>query len=166
MVIKGRLDNPRLYNVNLYQTIILDYNALSCCPHFPDVLGQKETELGNEGCPSGISGPPLQKSAGRGDSKSNLPKRVRFSGLDSPSGGASNVRPERDESCGLFANEEVARVPTYDEVCRSLAHHLAFTSGTTFREWVNFLFSLREAAPGTNALRSRHFTCPLPDGLL
>ena len=42
MVIKGRLDNPRLYNVNLYQTIILDYNGLSCCPHFPDAVAMCE----------------------------------------------------------------------------------------------------------------------------
>ena len=43
---------------------------------FRSFLGQKEVELGNEGCPSGVSGPCLQKTASRGDSKSNLLKRV------------------------------------------------------------------------------------------
>ena len=43
---------------------------------FRSFLGQKEAELGNEGRPSGVSGSPLQKTSGRGDSKSNLSKRV------------------------------------------------------------------------------------------
>ena len=30
------LYNPRLHKLNLYQTIILDYKGLSCCPQFPD----------------------------------------------------------------------------------------------------------------------------------
>ena len=131
---------------------------------FRSFLGQKEAELGNEGRPSGIPGSPLQKTTGRGDSKPNLPKRVRFSGLDSAPGRTSNVRPERDEGCGLLIDEVTTRIPTYDEVCRSLAQHLAFVSGTTYTEWVNFLFTLRESTPGANALRSHHAACLLPDG--
>ena len=56
-----------------------------------------------------------------------------------------------------------ARVPLYDEACRSLAQHLTFVSGTTYMEWINFLFTLREFTAGTNALRSHHATSPLPD---
>ena len=43
---------------------------------FRSFLGQKETELGDSGRFSGISGPPVPKETGRGDSKPNLPKRV------------------------------------------------------------------------------------------
>ena len=43
---------------------------------FQSFLGQKELELGNEGRPSGVSGPPLQKTARQIDSGSILPKRV------------------------------------------------------------------------------------------
>ena len=131
---------------------------------FRSFLGQKEAELGSEGHPSGISGPPLQKAVGRGDSKPNLPKRVRFSSLDGASRGTLDVHPEWDESHGLPANETPTIVPTYDEACRSLAHHLAFTSRTTFREWGSFLFSLRDTTAGANALRSCNTTCLLPDG--
>ena len=131
---------------------------------FRSFLGQKEAELGNEGRPSGVSGPPLQETASQGDSKPNLPKRVRFSGLDGAPRGAPDVRSEQDEGHRLFADEVPTRIPTYDEACRSLAQHLAFTSGTTYTEWVNFLFTLRESTPGANTLHSRHTSCPLPDG--
>ena len=130
---------------------------------FRSFLGQKEAELGNKGRPANVSGSPVQKETGRGDSKPNLPKRVRFSGLDGASRGASHVCAEQDESGRLPADASIARVPTYDEACRSLAQHLAFTSGTTYTEWINFLFTLHKSAPGANALHSRHTTCPLPD---
>ena len=132
---------------------------------FRSFLGQKEAELGNEGRPSGVSGPSLQETVSQGDSKPDLPKRVQFSGLDSTPGGTSDVRPERNESRRLSADEVATRIPTYDEVCRSLTQHLAFVSGTTYMEWVNFLFTFRESTPGANTLRSRHASCPLPDGL-
>ena len=148
--------------VTVTKILYKDYGDLLIAS-FRSFLGQKETELGNEGCPSNVSGLPLQKATGRGDLKPNLPKRVRFSGLDSASRGTLDVHAEWDEGCRLFADETVARVPTYDEACRSLAQHLAFISGTTYTEWVNLLFSLRNAAAGANALRSRHATCPLPD---
>ena len=131
---------------------------------FWSFLGQKETELGDSGRPSGISGPLVQKETGRRDLKPNLPKRVQFSGLDGTPRGALNVLPEWDESSRLPADKTVTCVPTYDEACRSLAHHLAFASGTTFREWVNLLFSLCETTTGANALHSQHAACPLPDG--
>ena len=130
---------------------------------FQSFLGQKEAELGNEGRPSGVSGPPLQETASRGDSKPNLLKRVQFSGLDGAPRGAPDVRSERDEGRRLFADKAPTHILTYDEACRSLAQHLAFTSGTTYTEWVNFLFTLRESTPGANALHSRHTSCPLPD---
>ena len=131
---------------------------------FRSFLGQKEAELGSEGRPSGVSGPSLQKAAARANSEPKLPKRVRFSGLDCASRGTAGIRAERDEGRRLLADEEVARVPTYDEVCRGLAQHLAFIGGATYTEWINFLFTLRESTAGANALRSRHTSCLLPDG--
>ena len=115
--------------------------------------------MGNEGRPSGVSGLPLQETPSPRDSKPVVPKRVRFSGLDGPSGGARNVCPEWDEGCGLFADQEVARIPTYDEACRSLTQHLAFVSGTSYGEWLNFIFTLQESTPGANTLCSRHASC-------
>ena len=131
---------------------------------FQSFLGQKEAELGASGRPSNLSGLPLPKAAGRGDLKPDIPKRVRFQGLDGAVRGACDVRTERDEGSQLPANALDARVPTYDEACKSLAQHLAFISGTTYRQWLDFLFTLRESAPGTNALRSCHAASPLPDG--
>ena len=131
---------------------------------FRSFLGQKEAELGDSGRPTGISGPSLQKETGRGDPKPNVPKRVQFSGLDGAVGGTGDVRPERDESGRLSTDETNACVPTYDEACKGLAHHLTFISGTTYWQWLNFLFTLRESTPGANTLRSRHAACPLPDG--
>ena len=130
---------------------------------FRSFLGQKEAELGDSGRPAGISGPSLQKETGRGDPKSNVLKRVRFSGLDSAVGGARNVLPEWDESGRLPVDETNARIPTYDEACKSLTQHLTFVSGTTYQQWFNFLLTLRESTPGTNALCSCHAACPLPD---
>ena len=84
--------------------------------------------------------------------------------MDGRSGRASDVRTEWNEGRRLLADEEVARVPTYDEACRGLAQHLAFIGGTTYTEWINFLFTLRESTAGANTLHSRHTSCPLPDG--
>ena len=130
---------------------------------FWSFLGQKEAELGNGRRPSCLSGPSLPEEASRGDLKPNVPKRVQFQGLDGAVKGACDVRPEWNESSQLPADTSDAHVPTYDEVCKGLAHHLTFVSGTTYRQWLNFLFTLCESAPGTNALRSRHAASPLPD---
>ena len=131
---------------------------------FRSFLGQKEAELDNSRRPSCISRPSLSEESSRGDLKPNLPKRVRFQGLDGTAGGACDVRPEQNESGRLPADVSDARIPSYDEACKGLAHHLAFVSGTTYQQWLNFLFTLRESTPGTNALRSRHTACLLPDG--
>ena len=149
--------------VTVTKILYKDYGD-SLIVSFRSFLGQKEAELGSEGHPSGVSGSPLQKATGRGNSEPDLPKRVQFSGLDGTPRRTSNVRPERDEGRRLPADEAIARIPTYDEACRSLAQHLAFTSGMTYMEWVNFLFTLHESTPGANALHSRHTSCPLPDG--
>ena len=149
--------------VTVTKILFKDYGE-SLIASFRSFLGQKETELGSEGRSTGISGPPLQKEPGRGNSKPNLLKRVRFSGLDSSSGRARDVCPERYEGSGLPVDEATTVVPTYDAACRSLAQHLAFTSGTTYTEWINFLFTLHESAPGANALHSHHTSSPLPDG--
>ncbi|KIM64949.1 hypothetical protein SCLCIDRAFT_23054 [Scleroderma citrinum Foug A] len=138
--------------VTVTKILYKDYGE-SLIASFRSFLGQKEAELGDSGRPSGVSGLSLQKAAGRGDSKPNLSKRVRFSGLDGASGGAPDVRAERNASRRLLADEEVARVPTYDEACRSLAQHLTFIGGTTYTEWINFLFTLRRSPrspPTTN----------------
>ena len=131
---------------------------------FRSFLGQKEAELGSEGRPSGVSGPPLQKAVSRANSEPKLPKRVQFSELDCASRGAVGIRAEWNEGHGLLADEEVARVPMYDEACRGLAQHLAFIGRVTYTEWINFLFTLRESTAGANALCSHHTSCPLPDG--
>ena len=103
-------------------------------------------------------------SASLGNPESILPKRVRFSDVDGAPGGTPDVRAKRNEGRRLIADEEAARVPTYDEACRGLAQHLAFVGNATYTEWINFLFTLRESTAGTNALRSRHTSCLLPDG--
>ena len=130
---------------------------------FRSFLGQKEAELDDCGRPSGIPGLSLLKEESRGNPKPDVPKRVRFQGLDGAVRGACDVRPERDEGGRLPAHTSDAHVPTYDEACKSLAQHLAFISGMTYWQWLDFLFTLRESAPGTNALRSRHASGPLPD---
>ena len=152
-------------NIQVTVTKILykDYRD-SLIASFRSFLGQKEAELGDSGRPTGISGPSLQKEMGRGDPKSNLPKRVRFAGLDSAARGTHDICPERDESSGLPAVKVNARIPTYDEACKSLTQHLAFISGTTYLQWFNFLLTLHESTPRTNALRSCYAACPLPNG--
>ena len=148
--------------VTVTKILFKDYGEL-LLTSFRSFLGQKEAELGDSERPSSISGPPLSKEASQGDSKPDVPKRVRFQGLDSAVRGACDVRPEWNEGGRLLADASDARVPTYDEACKSLAQHLAFISGTTYWQWLNFLFTLRESAPGANALCSRHAASPLPD---
>ena len=149
--------------VTVTKILFKDYREL-LITSFRSFLGRKEAELGDSGRPSGVSGLSPQKETGRRDPKPNVPKRVRFSGLDGAVGGTRDVRPERDEGGRLPADEMDACIPMYDEACKSLAHHLAFISRTTYWQWLNFLFTLRESTPGANALRSRHTACPLPDG--
>ena len=150
--------------VTITKILFKDYGE-SLITSFRSFLGQKEAELGDSGRPSSVSGPSLPKETSRGDLKPDVPKRVQFQGLDGAVRGACDVRSERNEGSRLLANASDARVPTYDEACKSLAQHLAFISGTTYWQWLDFLFTLRESAPGTNALRSRYATSPLPDGL-
>ena len=139
-----------------------DYGE-SLIASFRSFLGQKEAELGDSGCPTGVSGPSLQKEMGRGDLRPNVQKRVRFEGLDSPSRGASNIRPEWNEGSRLLVGPAAPIIPSYDETCATLSRHLAFVSGTAHFEWLDFLLTLHESAAGANALRSRYATSPIPD---
>ena len=149
--------------VTVTKILYKDYGD-SLIASFRSFLGQKEAELGDRGRPDGISGPSLQKEVGRGDLRSDVQKRVRFEGLDGQSGGTGNVHPEQNEGSRLLVGPATPLVPTYDEACRSLAQHLTFISGTTYTDWINFLFTLCETTPGTNAFRSKHATSPIPDG--
>ena len=130
---------------------------------FWSFLGRKEAELGNSGRPSCVAGPPLSSSASHQNPEPVVPKRVRFQGLDGSDGGACQVRPERDAGGGLLVDAPDARVPSYDEACRSLAQHLAFVGTASYGTWHDFLLSLRQSTPGTNALHSIHAACPLPN---
>ena len=130
---------------------------------FQSFLGQKEAELGDSGRPSGVSGLTLQKEMSRRDPESNIPKRVRFAGLDSTTGGARNIRAEWHEGSGLPADETIAHIPTYDEACKSVTQHLAFVGALTYQQWLSFLLSLRGATARANTLRSCHASCLLPD---
>ena len=132
---------------------------------FRSFLGRKEAELGSHGRPSDVAGPPLSPSKSHRNPEPVVPKRVRFQGLDSPDGGACSVRPERDAGGGLLVEALDTRIPSYDEACRSLAQHLAFVGTASYRTWRDFLLSLRQSTPGTNALRSIHAACPLPNAL-
>ena len=148
--------------VTVTKILYKDYGD-SLIASFRPFLGQKEAELGDSGRPTGVSGPSLQKETSRGNPQPDVQKRVRFEGLDSEPRGTGNVCPKRDEGSRLLVGPATPLVPSYDEVCRSLAQHLAFVSRTTYTEWINFLFTLRESTPGTNALRSKHITSPIPD---
>ena len=130
---------------------------------FQSFLGRKEAGLGNSGRPSCIAGLPLSSTTSYRNPEPVIPKRVRFQGLDRSDGGACEVRPERDAGGGLLVDAPDARVPSYDEACRSLAQHLAFIGTASYGTWRDFLLSLRQSAPGTNALRSVHAACPLPN---
>ena len=87
---------------------------------FRSFLGRKEAELGSRGRPSDVAGPPLSPSKSHRNPEPVIPKRVRFQGLDSPDGGACNIRPERDAGGGLLVEALDTRIPSYDEACRSL----------------------------------------------
>ena len=132
---------------------------------FRSFLGRKEFELGNSGRPGRIAGSPLSPSPSNRNSEPVIPKRVRFQGLDRTDGGACEVRPQRDAGGGLLVDAPDARVPSYDEVCRSLAQHLAFVGTASYGTWRDFLLSLRQSSPGTNALHSIHAACLLPNAL-
>ena len=130
---------------------------------FRSFLGQKEAELGNSGRPSLTAGSPLPQTASHRNPEPVVPKRVRFQGLDGPDGGACHIRPERDAGGGLLVDAPDARVPSYDEVCRSLAQHLAFVGGASYGTWRNFLLSLQQSTPRANALHSVHAVTSLPN---
>ena len=150
--------------VTVTKILYKDYGDLLIAS-FWSFLGQKEAELGDSGCPTGIPGPSLQKETGQGNPRPDVQKRVRFEGLDGPSGGTGNVHPEWNESGRLLVGLATPLIPSYDEACRTLTQHLAFVSGTACSEWVDFLLTLRESAAGTNAIRSKYATSPIPDGL-
>ena len=149
--------------VTVTKILYKDYGD-SLIASFRSFLGQKETELGDSGCPTGISGPSLQKETGQGNPRPDVQKRVRFEGLDGPSGGTGNVRSEWNEGSRLLVGLATPLIPSYDEACGTLAQHLAFISGTPCSEWIDFLLTLRESAAGTNAIRSKYATGPIPDG--
>ena len=149
--------------VTVTKILYKDYGD-SLITSFRSFLGQKEAELGDCGRPDGVSGPSLQKETGQGNLQPDVQKRVRFEELDSSSRGASNVRPERNESGRLLVGLATPLVPSYDEACRALAQHLAFISGTPYSEWTSFLFTLCESTSRANTLHSKHATSPIPDG--
>ena len=130
---------------------------------FCSFLGQKEAELGNSGRPGNVAGSPLLPTTSHRNPEPVIPKRVRFQGLDRSDGGACDVRPERDVGGGLLVDAPDTRVPSYDAACRNLAQHLAFVGTASYGTWRDFLLNLRQSAPGANALRSVHATCPLPN---
>ena len=148
--------------VTITKILYKDYGD-SLITSFRSFLGQKEAELGDSGHPAGISGPSLQKETGQGNPRPNVQKRVRFEGLDSPSGGTGDVRSEWNEGSRLLVGPAAPIIPSYDETCGTLARHLAFISGTACFEWLDFLLTLRESAAGTNALHSRYTVSPIPD---
>ena len=127
--------------VTITKILYNDYGD-SLIDSFRSFLGRKETELGNSGCPCHVAGPPLSPTASHQNSKPVVPKRVRFQSVDGPDGGACEVRPQRDAGGGLLIDVPDARVPSYDEACRSLAQHLAFVGGASYGTWHDFLLSL------------------------
>ena len=129
---------------------------------FRSFLGRKESELGSRGRPCDVAGPPLPSSSVSRNPEPIVPKRVRFQDLDEPAGGTCSVRPEGNAGSGLLVEAPDARIPAYDEACRSLAQHLAFVGTASYGTWRDFLLSLRESVAGTNALRSVHAVTPLP----
>ena len=148
--------------VTVTRILYKDYGE-SLIASFHSFLGQKEAELGNSGRLASVSGPSLQKEMGRRDPRPDVQKRVRFEGLDGPSGRAGDVRAERNEGSRLLVGLAAPIIPSYDEMCATLSRHLAFVSGTARFEWLDFLLTLRESTPGANALRSHYATSPIPD---
>ena len=147
--------------VSVTKILYKDYSD-ALIDSFRSFLGWKEAELGNRGRPSDVAGPPISPAKSHRNSEPVVLKRVRFQGLDESDGGTCNVRPERDEGGGLLVEAPDTRVPSYDEACRTLAHHLAFVGGASYGTWRDFLLDLRKSAPGANALRSVHTVSPLP----
>ena len=129
---------------------------------FRSFLGRKESELGNRGRPCNVAGPPFSSSSANRDPKPVVPKRVRFEEVDGPVGGACNVRSDGNDGGGLLVEAPDTRIPSYDEACRSLAQHLAFTGVASYGTWRDFLLTLRQSVAGANALRSVHAVTPLP----
>ena len=148
--------------VTVTKILYKDYGE-SLIASFRSFLGQKEAELGDSGCPMGVSGPSLQKETGQGNPRPNIQKRVRFEGMDSPFGGTGDVRSERNEGSRLLIGPVAPVIPLYDETCGTLARHLAFISGTARFKWLDFLLTLRKSAARTNALHSCYATSPIPD---
>ena len=148
--------------VTVTKILYKDYGD-SLIESFRSFLGRKEAELGNGGRPHNVAGPPLPQAASHRNPEPVVPKRVQFQGLDGPDGGTCDVRPERDAGGGLLVDVPDTRVPPYDAACRSLAQHLAFVGGASYGRWRDFLLTLRESTPGTNALRSKHAVTPLPN---
>ena len=148
--------------VTVTKILYKDYGE-SLIASFRSFLGQKEAELGDSGRPASVSGPSLQKEMDRGNPRPNVQKRVRFEGLDGPSRGTSDVCPERNESSRLLVGPAAPIIPSYDEMCGTLARHLTFVSGTARFEWLDFLLTLHESTAGANALHSRYTTSPVPD---
>ena len=148
--------------VTVTKILYKDYGE-SLIASFHSFLGQKEAELGDSRRPTGISGPSLQKEASRGNSRPNVQKRVQFEGMDGPTRGVSDIRPERNEGSRLLVGPAAPIIPSYEETCGTLSRHLAFISGMAHFEWLDFLLTLRESAAGTNALHSRYTVSPIPD---
>ena len=148
--------------VTVTKVLYKDYGD-SLIDSFRSFLGRKEAELGNSGRPSNVAGSPLSQTVSHRNSEPVVPKRVQFQGLDGPDGGACDVRPERDAGGRLLIDAPDAHVLSYDAACRSLAQHLAFVGGASYGRWQDFLLTLRESAPGANALRSKHAVTPLPN---
>ena len=86
--------------------------------------------------------PPITPSTAHRNPEPVVPKRVRFQGLDESDGGPCIVRPERDAGGGLLVEAPDARVPSYDEACKSLAQHLAFVGQASYGTWRDFLLDL------------------------
>ena len=120
--------------VTVTKILYKDYGD-SLIDSFRSFLGRKEAELGNSGRPCYVAGPPLPPTTSHRNSEPAVPKRVRFQGLDGPDGGTCDVRPERDAGGGLLVDAPDARISSYDEVCRSLAQHLAFIGGASYGRW-------------------------------
>ena len=148
--------------VTVTKILYKDYGD-SLIDSFRSFLGRKEVELGNGARPSSIAGSPLSPTTSHRNSEPVVPKRVRFQSLDSPDGGACNVRPERDAGGRLLVDAPDACVPSYDAACRSLAQHLAFVGGASYGRWRDFLLALRQSTPGANALCSEYAVTPLPN---
>ena len=130
---------------------------------FHSFLGRKEAELGNSGRPGHVAGSPFPTTASHPNSEPVVPKRVRFRSVDGPDGGACEVCPQRDAGGGLLVDVPDARVPSYDEACKSLAQHLAFIGGASYGRWQDFLLTLQQSTPRANALCSEHAVTPLPN---